>query len=77
MRAMGRKAFGVGIVLSTLGAGLAVPAFATTDYTNMFAGVQTELTTALTAIVPGVVVVFAILAAIRLGFALYRRIAKG
>jgi hypothetical protein len=76
MKAVARKSFGVLIVVSTLGAGLAANAFAVTDYTNMFAGVQTELTTALTAIIPGVVLVFAILAGIRLGFALYKRLAK-
>lgn len=46
---------------------------ATFDYTNTFSGVQTELTAALTAIVPAVVVVFALLLGVRLAFTLFRR----
>lgn len=48
----------------------------TFDYTNTFAGVQTELTAALGQIVPMVVVVLSLLLGIRLAIAFFRRVAS-
>jgi hypothetical protein len=73
-RILNRKVFGVGFVASMLSVAMAVPSFATYDYTNTFSGVGTELTAALTAIVPLVVVVFALLLGIRLAFKLFKRV---
>jgi len=70
-----RKVFGVAFVVSLLGAALAVPSFAAFDYTNTFTPVSTELQAALTALVPIVLVVFAIILGIRLGMSLVRRVA--
>jgi len=73
---MRRKLMGVGIVLPILSIGLAVPSFAAFDYTNTFGSVSTELSTALTAIVPLVVVVFALILGIRLALRLFRSVAR-
>lgn len=53
----------------------AVPSFASFDYVNTFTPVQTELETAITALVPIVLVIFAIILGIRLGMSLVRRVA--
>jgi hypothetical protein len=65
--------FGLGLVLA-----LAVPSFAATsiDYTNTFASVQTEVFGAIPQLMVGILAIFAVLTAVRLGLALYRRVAK-
>lgn len=76
MMKLKRMAFGVPFVAAIFVAAMAVPSYAAFDYTNTFAGVQTELSTALTSIVPLVVVVFALILGIRLAFNLFRRVVK-
>jgi len=66
-------------VLALVGAGglsigFAVPSFAAFDYTNTFTPVSTELQVAIGAIVPIVLIVFAIILGIRLGMSLVRRV---
>jgi len=63
---------GLGAMLATQVA----TAYASFDYTNTFAGVQTELSTALTAIVPLVIVVFALVLSIRLAFRFFRSFSR-
>ncbi len=57
---------------------VAAPAFASTslDYTNTFASVQTEVFGAIPQLMVGILAIFAVLTAVRLGLALYRRVAK-
>jgi len=57
---------------------LAVPSFAATsiDYTNSFAAVQTEVFGAIPQLLTGLLAIFAVLLAIRVGVGLYRRVAK-
>lgn len=71
-----RRVGGVAFMVAMLVVGTALPSFAAFDYTNTFNGVGTELTTALQAIVPLVVVVFAIILGIRLALKLFRTVAK-
>jgi hypothetical protein len=57
---------------------MAVPSFAATsiDYTNSFASVQTEVFGAIPQLLAGLLAIFAVLLAIRVGVGLYRRVAK-
>jgi len=71
-----RMVFGVSFMLAMLIVGAAVQSFAAFDYTNTFNGVQAELTTALTAIVPLVIVVFALVLSIRLAFRFFRSFSR-
>jgi hypothetical protein len=70
-----RKLFGVLFVTVMVMVGAALPSAAAFDYTNTFTPVSTELQVALTAIVPIVLIVFAIILGIRLGMSLVRRVA--
>lgn len=70
-----RKALGVLFVMAMLSIGLAVPSMAF-DYGNTFGTVNTELTAALTSLIPVVLVVFALILAIRLGLRLFRSVAR-
>ena len=74
---MSKVRIALGVVL---GAGsvvlAAVPAFAATDYTNMFSGAQTEALAAVTAIVPLALAVFAVILGIRVGQRLFKQFTR-
>jgi TRAP-type C4-dicarboxylate transport system permease small subunit len=66
------------VLAGGVGLALFVPltAAATTDYTNMFSGAQTEALAAVTAIVPIALVVFAAILGIRIGQRLFKQFAR-